>query len=123
MLKTTGTWALTILLIIFFLYVGYKKLAGNPVTAGHFHEWGYGPWLLYFVGTLECIGAMLLVFPATATSGALLLALIVTCASFTLLSNGVYGTVPITSTCLVLLLILGYLRWKQSWIVSVFQMQ
>jgi putative oxidoreductase len=73
MLKTTGTWALTILLALFFLYVGYKKLTGNEVTAQHFQEWGYASWLLNFVGCLEVIGAILLLFPTTATSGAMLL--------------------------------------------------
>jgi putative oxidoreductase len=123
MLKMIGTWVLTLLLVVFFLYVGYKKLSGNEVTAQHFQEWGYARWLLYFVGCIELIGALLLLFPVTATSGALLLSLIVTGASYTLLGHEVWKTFAITSLCLVLLLFIGYLRWNQSWILLVFKMQ
>ncbi|WP_259065717.1 DoxX family protein [Mucilaginibacter sp. X4EP1] len=123
MLKTTLTWILTILLALFFIYAGYKKLTGNEVTAQHFREWGYGLWLLHFIGCLELIGALLLLFPATATSGALLLCLIMTGASYTLLSHEVWKTFAITFICLVLLLFAGYLRWNQSWILWVFKLQ
>jgi uncharacterized membrane protein YphA (DoxX/SURF4 family) len=120
--KSTGAWALTILLALFFLYVSYKKLAGNEITAGHFREWGYANWLLTFVGCLELTGAILLLFPATATSGALLLALVMVGASYTLLSHEVWKTFVITATCFVLLIVLGYLRWEKSWILVVFKM-
>jgi len=121
-LKTTGTWVLTLLLVLFFLSVGLKKLAGNEVTAQHFQEWGYASWLLQAVGCLEFIGALLLIFPVTATSGALLLSLIMAGASYTLLSHEVWKTFTITGICLVLLLFTGYLRWNQSWILAVFKM-
>jgi putative oxidoreductase len=123
MLKTTGIWVLTLLLAIFFIYAGYKKLTANEVTAGHFHHWGYGRWLLTTIGALEITGALLLIFPATATSGALLLSLIMVCASYTLTGNAVWPTLSVTSMCLALLLITGYLRWNQSWILSVFKIQ
>jgi putative oxidoreductase len=123
MIKTTGTWILTILLALFFIYVGYKKLAGNEITAQHFREWGYGPWLLTFIGCLELLGALLLLFPATATSGAWLLCLIMAGASYTLLSHEVWKTLAITGVCLMLLLFTGYLRWNQSWILGVFKIQ
>jgi putative oxidoreductase len=123
MLKTTGTWVLTLLLALFFLFVGWKKLAGNEVTAQHFQEWGYASWLLRFVGCLEVLGALLLLFPATATSGAILLSLVMVGASYTLLSHEIWKTLTITGMCLVLLLCTGYLRWNQSWILAVFKMQ
>lgn len=122
-LKTTGTWVLTILLAIFFLYAGWKKLAGNEVTAQHFREWGYAAWLLNFVGCLELIGALLLLFPATATSGAMLLALVMAGASFTLLSHQIWKTFTVTGVCFFLLLCTGYLRWSQSWVLAVFKMR
>ncbi len=121
-LRTTGTWILTVLLALFFLYAGWKKLAGNEVTAQHFQEWGYASWLLHFVGCLELIGALLLLFPATATSGAVLLSLVMVGASYTLLSHQIWKTCTITSICLVLLLCTGYIRWNQSWILAVFKM-
>ncbi len=37
MLKTIGIWALTALLVLFFLNVSYRKFSGNAITAhGHF---------------------------------------------------------------------------------------
>ena len=121
-LRTTGTWVLTLLLALFFLYAGWKKLAGNEVTAHHFQEWGYASWLLSFVGCLELIGGLLLLFPKTATSGAVLLCLIMVGASYTLLSHQIWKTFTITGVCFVLLLFTGYLRWNQSWILAVFRM-
>jgi putative oxidoreductase len=123
MLKTIGTWVLTLLLALFFLYVGYKKLTGNEVTSQHFQDWGYALWLLKFVGVLEVLGALLLLFPSTTTSGAMLLSLVMIGASYTLLSHGIGKTLTITSICLVLLLVTGYLRWNQSWVLSVFKIQ
>jgi uncharacterized membrane protein YphA (DoxX/SURF4 family) len=118
MLKTTGVWTLTILLVAFFIHVSYRKFSGNEITAGHFQEWGYAHWLLTFIGCLELVGALLLLFPATATSGTLLLSLIMIGASYTLMSHGIWRTLSITSTSLALLILLGYLRWNQSWIIS-----
>jgi putative oxidoreductase len=123
MMKITGTWVLTLLLAVFFMYVDYKKLAGNEVTAQHFLAWGYGHWLLYVVGCLEIMGALLLLFPVTTTSGALLLSLVMVGASYTLWSHQVWKTLSITSTGLIFLLFIGYLRWNQSWMLSVFKMQ
>jgi putative oxidoreductase len=123
MLKTTSIWALTLLLMTFFLSVGYKKLAINEVTAGHFQEWGYGHWLLTVIGCVEVIGALLLLFPATATSGTMLLSLVMIGASYTLFSHEVWRTLTITTLCLILLLLLGYMRWHQSWILSVFKIK
>jgi uncharacterized membrane protein YphA (DoxX/SURF4 family) len=117
-LKTTGTWTLTLLLVVFFLFVSYRKFSGNLTTTAHFQEWGYGSWLLTTIAGVELMGAILLLFPATATSGALLLSLLMTGASYTLLSHGVGRTSIITLSALVLLLVIGYLRWNQSWILS-----
>jgi putative oxidoreductase len=122
-IKTILTWGLSLLLALFFLYVGYKKLAGNEVTVQHFQEWGYALWLLKLVGILEVTGALLLLFPSTVTSGAILLSLIMVGASYTLVSHEVWKTFTITSTCLVLLLFTGYIRWNESWVISVFKMK
>jgi uncharacterized membrane protein YphA (DoxX/SURF4 family) len=121
MLKTIGIWALTALLVLFFLNVSYRKFSGNEITAGHFRDWGYGSWLLTTVAGLELTGAILLLIPVTATSGALLLSLVVACATFILVSHGHWNNAVFTITSLLLLLFLGYLRWDQSWIVRLFR--
>jgi uncharacterized membrane protein YphA (DoxX/SURF4 family) len=121
MLKTIAVWALTLLLVAFFLNVSYRKFTANEITAGHFNEWGFGSWLLTTVAGLELTGAILLLFPVTATSGALLLSLIVACASYILLSHHVWNNALFTVGSLILLLLLGYLRWNESWILWLFR--
>jgi uncharacterized membrane protein YphA (DoxX/SURF4 family) len=121
MLKTIAVWVLTLLLVAFFLNVSYRKFTANEITAGHFNEWGFGGWLLTTVAGLELTGAILLLFPVTATSGALLLSLIVACASFILLSHHIYNNAVFTISSLILLLLVGYLRWDQSWILWLFR--
>jgi uncharacterized membrane protein YphA (DoxX/SURF4 family) len=121
MLKTIAVWVLTLLLVAFFLNVSYRKFTANEITAGHFNEWGFGSWLLTTVAGLELTGAILLLFPVTATSGALLLSLIVACASYILLSHHIYNNAVFTISSLILLLWLGYLRWDQSWILWLFK--
>jgi|GEM_PF-3061061 len=116
-----GVWVFTLLLVVFFIYVSYRKFSGHEVTVGHFRDWGYGGWLVNAVATLELIGAILLLFPVTATSGAFLLSLIMAGATYTLLSHEVWRTSAITITTLVLLLGLGYLRWNQSWVLALFK--
>jgi uncharacterized membrane protein YphA (DoxX/SURF4 family) len=117
-----GVWIFTLVLSLFFAFVSYKKFSGNEVTVHHFREWGYGNWLVTAIATLELIGAILLLFPMTATSGALLLSLIMAGATYTLISHEVWRTSAITITTLVLLLVLGYMRWNQSWILALFKM-
>ena len=121
MLKTIAVWVLTLLLVAFFLNVSYRKFTANENTAGHFNEWGSGSWLLTTVAGLELTGAILLLFPVTATSGALLLSMIVACASYILLSHHIYNNAVFTISSLILLLWLGYLRWDQSWILWLFK--
>jgi uncharacterized membrane protein YphA (DoxX/SURF4 family) len=120
--KTIITWCLIFLLALFFFYVGYKKLSANEITAGHFRQWGYSSWLLITIGLLEISGAVLLLFPSTSTSGAFLLSLIMAGASYTLIEHNLWKTLPVTCTALALLLLAGYLRWSQSWILVVFKM-
>jgi uncharacterized membrane protein YphA (DoxX/SURF4 family) len=121
-LNKIGVWILTLFLVVFFIYVSYRKFSGHEVTVGHFREWGYGNWLVTAVAFLELAGAILLLFPVTATSGALLLSLVMAGATYTLVSHDVWRTSFITITTLVLLLGLGYLRWNQSWILTVLKM-
>lgn len=118
-----GVWILTLVLVIFFAWVSYRKFSGNEVTVGHFREWGFGGWLVTATAILELSGAILLLFPVTATSGALLLSLVMAGATYTLVSHEVWRTAAITMTALVLLLWLGYMRWNQSWMLMLFKMR
>ena len=58
---------------LFFLGAGAIKLAGLPVMVQLFEDMGMGQWLRYVVGVSEMAGGALLLVPAAAALGALLL--------------------------------------------------
>jgi putative oxidoreductase len=67
-------WALQLAAAGMFLSAGANKLAGDPAMVQAFQAIGLGQWFRYLTGGLEVIGAVLLVVPALAGLGALLLA-------------------------------------------------
>lgn len=64
----------TALLGIMYLPPSIAKLAGKGRIADNFRAWGLPDWLLYGTGALQLLGVVLLVYPATAFIGALVLA-------------------------------------------------
>jgi len=58
---------------LFFLGAGVIKLVGLPVMVQLFEDMGMGQWLRYVVGASEMAGGALLLVPASAGLGALLL--------------------------------------------------
>ena len=71
---TVALWALQIALAVALGAAGASKLAGAPAMLELFDAVGVGQWLRYVTGSFELLGALLLVVPATAAFGALLLA-------------------------------------------------
>jgi uncharacterized membrane protein YphA (DoxX/SURF4 family) len=67
-------WALQVLLAVAFLGAGGSKLAGTPDMVQLFAAVGAGQWFRLVTGLLEIAGAVLLLVPALAGVGALLLA-------------------------------------------------
>jgi uncharacterized membrane protein YphA (DoxX/SURF4 family) len=58
---------------LIFAAAGTAKLAGAPMMVAEFGQIGLGLWFLYFTGTLEILGALLLIRRATVFYGAGLL--------------------------------------------------
>jgi uncharacterized membrane protein YphA (DoxX/SURF4 family) len=56
-----------------FLMVGFFKLSGDPQMVGLFDAIGLGQWFRYLTGSLEVLGAVLLLIPRLSGLGALLL--------------------------------------------------
>ena len=56
-----------------FLMVGFLKLSGDPRMVGLFDAIGLGQWFRYVTGSLEVLGAVLLLIPRLSGLGALLL--------------------------------------------------
>ena len=76
-------WALQIAAAGMFLMVGFLKLKGDPQLVGLFGAIGIGQWFRYLTGTLEVVGAIMLLIPRTSGLAALMLAGIMICAVVT----------------------------------------
>src|SRR4029077_13345398 len=68
-----GLWILQIGAAGMFLMVGFFKLSGDPGMVELFDAIGAGQWFRYVTGSLEVLGAVLLLIPRTGGLGALML--------------------------------------------------
>ena len=69
-------WVLTLFVAGMFLLAGAMKLSAQPMMVAMFGQIGVGQWFRALTGTLEVVGALLVLVPATAAAGALLLAVV-----------------------------------------------
>jgi putative oxidoreductase len=81
--KQILVWGLQITAAIAFLMAGGSKLVGAEKMVTLFTNIGWGQWFRYLTGSLEIVGAMLLLLPSTAFWGGLLLAVIMVGGVFT----------------------------------------
>src|SRR6267142_1103768 len=100
-------WVLQIAAAGMFLMVGYLKLSGNPQLVGLFKAIGIGQWFRYLTGTLEVVGAILLLIPRTSGLAALMLAGVMACAIVTHVF--IVGGSPLGAT--ILLVVTGLVAW------------
>jgi uncharacterized membrane protein YphA (DoxX/SURF4 family) len=107
--RTAGLWFLQTAAAGLFFFAGESKLAGDPRMVQAFVTIGIGPWFRYLTGELEAIGAVALLFPATAAWAALMLAVIMVGAILThLFIIGGSAAVPV-----VLLLAMATVAWTR----------
>lgn len=60
-------WVLTIVTALFFLFAqGLAKLMAMDMAVAAWENWGYPTWMMYAVGAVEVVGAVLLLFRRTA---------------------------------------------------------
>ncbi|WP_441231298.1 DoxX family protein [Tardiphaga sp. 215_C5_N2_1] len=76
-------WAVRGLLALAFAAAGTGKLYGVPMLVEEFEHIGLGQWFRYLTGTLEILGAVLIIIPSTVAFGAALLCCIMIGAIFT----------------------------------------
>jgi len=74
-LANVGLWVLQAIAAAMFLMAGTMKLIGNPEMVQLFGAIGIGQWFRYLTGTIEVVGAILLLVPGAAVFGAVPLAL------------------------------------------------
>lgn len=74
MRKNVALWTLQIAVAAVFVASTVPKVAGVPMAVQMFDALGFGQWFRYFTALLELGGAALLLVPALAGIGALVLA-------------------------------------------------
>jgi uncharacterized membrane protein YphA (DoxX/SURF4 family) len=102
-----GLWVLQIGAAGMFLMVGFLKLSGDPQMVGLFDAIGLGKWFRYVTGSLEVLGAILLLVPRLSGLGALLLVGVMLGAVPTHLF--VVGGNPLPA--IILLIVTGVVAW------------
>ena len=102
-----GLWILQIGAAGMFLMVGFLKLSGDPQMVGLFDAIGLGQWFRYLTGSLEVLGAILLLVPRLSGLGALLLVGVMLGAVPTHLF--VVGGSPLPA--IILLIVTGVTAW------------
>lgn len=76
-------WVLQVTSAGVFLMAGFPKLAGAPEMVALFDAVGAGQWFRYATGSMEVLGAVLLLVPRLSGVGALLLACVMAGATAT----------------------------------------
>jgi putative oxidoreductase len=76
MKKNVALWVLQIAVAAMFVAAAVPKLAGAPMMVQEFDALGFGQWFRYLTAVLEIGGAALLIVPALAGVGALVLAVV-----------------------------------------------
>ena len=100
-------WVLQVAAAGMFLMVGFLKLSGNPQLVGLFEAIGLGQWFRYLTGSLEVLGAVLLLIPRLSGLGALMLAGVMTGAVITHLF--IVGGSPLMA--IILLVVTSVIAW------------
>lgn len=110
--KSVSLWVVRGLLALAFASAGGAKLYGVPMLVDEFQHMGLGQWFRYFTGTLELLGAVLILAPSLAAFGAVLLICIMIGA--TLMHLFVIGGSPVPALVLLALsAIVAYAKRSQ----------
>jgi putative oxidoreductase len=102
-------WTLQVLAALAFVAAGSGKLLGSPDMIALFGAVGIGQWFRYVTGSLEVLGALLLVVPGKTAFGAVLLACVMCGAVVAHLT--VLHTAP--TAPLVLLALIALIAWAR----------
>ena len=117
-IDTLTTWLPRIAVAIAFGSIGIDKFASQSMWVRIFEQIGLGQWFRYFTGSLQVIGAVMVLVPRTFLDGILLLACTMLGAVITwVFVLHVPGNAPIPAVLLVALLIVGAqgLNTREKW--------
>jgi len=106
-LINVGLWILQIGAAGMFLMVGFFKLSGDPQMVGLFEAIGLGQWFRYLTGSVEVLGAVLLLIPHLSGLGALLLV----GAMLGAVATHLFVVVGSALGAIILLIVTGVIAW------------
>ncbi len=110
--SSIALWIVRALLALAFAAAGAAKLYGVPMLVEEFEHIGLGQWFRYLTGTLELLGAVLILAPSLVAFGALLLICVMIGATLTHLF--VIGGSPVPALVLMALsVIVAYAKRGQ----------
>ncbi len=107
--RNVGLWVLQVLTAAMFIMAGFGKLTGTPDMVALFDAVGVGQWFRSVTGVLEVGGGLMLLVPALAGVGGLLLAGVMAGAVLTHLF--IIGGSPVFP--LVLMLVAATIAWAR----------
>ncbi|HSR50311.1 MAG TPA: DoxX family protein [Acidobacteriota bacterium] len=112
--KNIIAWILCVLLGLFFIGgAGFAKLSPSDEMVDNFRQWGYEPWFATFTGVIEILGGLLLLIPAAASYGGLVIAGVMVGAVYTHISTGI-GSPVFPGVLLIAALVCCYLRLNRA---------
>ncbi|AUC93315.1 DoxX family protein [Bradyrhizobium sp. SK17] len=110
--KSVSLWVVRGVLALAFAAAGAAKLYGVPMLVAEFEHLGLGQWFRYFTGSLELIGAILILLPPVVAFGGVLLSCIMVGATISHLF--VIGGSPVPALVLLTLsAIVAYAKRSQ----------
>jgi putative oxidoreductase len=71
--RAIAAWVLRVIVVLAFLVIAATKLIGTADTLEYFEAIGWGQWYRYLTGSLDVVGAALLLVPRYTFYGALVL--------------------------------------------------
>ncbi len=101
-------WVPTVLLGVFFVFVGIPKFLPNQPWERMFQDWGYPQGSHLLIGGLEVLGGVLLLVPRTTRYASYLLAMIMMGATVTHLIHDEMFNVTFTLGLAVVVLLLSW---------------
>jgi uncharacterized membrane protein YphA (DoxX/SURF4 family) len=109
--KEVVLWLFTLLLALLFIKAGVEKFDDAGGWSRAFRHFGFPVWFRIAIGAIEAAGAVLLLWPRTASYGAISLAVVMAGAIGTHIKAGDFN--PVAPIALVLCAIVAIFRWRQ----------
>lgn len=107
-------WLLSAQLAFVFIKSGLPKFEDTSGWAQAFSNWGFPVWFRIFIGVIEVVSGLLILYPKTALYATGALVLVMLGAMGTHVYHGDPAGVTHEAVPLMLLLIVGYLRYRKN---------